>query len=50
MEIKVSQDVKSTPVEVLVINKFEGEKLLWSLLILMLLKKTALKVNLVRLI
>ena len=26
MEIKVSQDVKSTPVEVLVINKFEGEK------------------------
>ncbi len=26
MEIKVSQDVKNTPVEVLVINKFEGEK------------------------
>lgn len=26
MEIKVSQDVKSTPVEVLVINKFEDEK------------------------
>ncbi len=26
MEIKVSQNVKNTPVEVLVINKFEGEK------------------------
>lgn len=26
MEIKVSQNVKDTPVEVLVINKFEGEK------------------------
>lgn len=26
MEIKVSQDVKNVPVEVLVINKFEGEK------------------------
>lgn len=26
MEIKVSQDVKNLPVEVLVINKFEGEK------------------------
>ena len=26
MEIKVSQDVKNIPVEVLVINKFEGEK------------------------
>ncbi len=26
MEIKVSQDVKNTPVEVLVINQFEGEK------------------------
>ena len=26
MEIKVSQNVKYTPVEVLVINKFEGEK------------------------
>ena len=26
MEIKVSQSVKNTPVEVLVINKFEGEK------------------------
>lgn len=26
MEIKVSQDVKSTPTEVLVVNQFEGEK------------------------
>ena len=26
MEIKVSLDVKDTPTEVLVINKFEGEK------------------------
>ena len=26
MEIKVSQDVKSAPTEVLVVNQFEGEK------------------------
>ena len=26
MDIKISQDVKNTPVEVLVINQFEGEK------------------------
>lgn len=26
MEIKISQDVKNTPIEVLVINQFEGEK------------------------
>lgn len=50
MEIKVLEEVKDQPCEVLVINQFEGEKLLRKLQILTRLIRIILKENLVRLI